>query len=185
MVEDAGRSSARILHLVHELSDLAALKSADAPTARHPIQIFPLCDEVVRATVDQTGDPTTAPPFTCSAADRPAVVRGDATRLRDAIGSLLADVRRERGTAGLEAHGFVRRVGPPRAVIVFGRKGIGLRSDTVSLERGDPFNPWRGGMGMALPLACCILAAHGGHVWSLPGDADQGTALSLPLVEIW
>src|SRR5260221_14433700 len=54
MVENANRSCGRILNLVHELSDLAALKGADSPTARRPVPIFSLCDDLVRAAVDQT-----------------------------------------------------------------------------------------------------------------------------------
>ena len=181
MVEEANRSCSRLLHLIHELSDLAALKNADAPIASRTIEIFPLCDEVIRAAAD-TASLQVA--FTCSVADRPAIVRGDAARLREALGSLLADVRRERGTASLDARGFVDRAGSPRAVIVFGSEGIGLPDDAVSIDRGDPFEPWRGGMGMALPLACCILEAHGGRVWSIPGREHKATALSLPLVEM-
>ena len=182
MLDDANRSCGRILHLLRELSDLAALKSTDVPVRLRPLAIFALSDEVVRASVKAgEGEPV----FDCLAADRSAVVNGDADRLKTAFGSLIAAVQRERGTDAVDAHGFVSRAAgdPPLAVIVFGSKRSVSPDGEASSARARPFERWRGGMGMALPIAFEIIEAHGGRVWSLDGDSPGATALSLPLAE--
>lgn len=177
MLEEASRSCARILDLMRELKDLAALRSADATVELRPVAIFDLCDEVLRATVK-------GGTFTCSLADKAAVVEGDAVRLRRALVSFVAAQQRERGEDGLQGYGFVARAGgAPRAVIVLGGEEIMTRRDVAVVEDAGTFERWRGGLGMALPIACEIVEAHGGRVWSVAGDPCRGTALSLPLAQ--
>jgi hypothetical protein len=44
-----------------------------------------------------------------------------------------------------------------------------------------PFDEWRGGLGMALPVARRVLAALEGAVWSVGDQGRTGLALRLPL----
>ncbi len=179
VLEQANQSCERILNLVRELSDLAALGRADALVKVDPLQIFALCDDVARSTANAGGD---AIDFTCSDADRPAVVNGDAERLRGAFGALITAVRRECGAGGLDAHGFVDRTSEgSHAIIVLGSRGSFSRPDWRANQRVLTLDRWRGGMGMALPIACCIIEAHGGRVWSFDGDSRGTAAVSLPL----
>jgi signal transduction histidine kinase len=45
-----------------------------------------------------------------------------------------------------------------------------------------PFDEWRGGLGMALPIARRVIEAHGGALWSGAGARSRAAAaLALPL----
>lgn len=57
---------------------------------------------------------------------------------------------------------------------------LGCDEDRAALMSGPPetFDPWRGGHGLALPLACRTIAAVGGRVWTVAsGRAAVGVAL--------
>jgi signal transduction histidine kinase len=56
-----------------------------------------------------------------------------------------------------------------------------LRSAAHPADDGGrvAFDPWKGGHGLALPLAARTVADAGGHVWSLPDGA--GVDVTLPL----
>ena len=64
---------------------------------------------------------------------------------------------------------------------------IGAEADVPPLAGVTPstrpeFDEWRGGLGMALPVGRRVIEAHGGTVWSAPGDQPKaGTALRLPM----
>jgi signal transduction histidine kinase len=179
IIEEANRSCARLLHLVQELGDLAGLEESDPFRSRAQVDIFSLFDEVVRAAALAGGAAT----FSCADIECPAIVEGDAARLKQAFGALVAATQRERGTRPLEACGFVNREhGSRRAVVALGDPGIASRRDDILANRGGAFDRWRGGTGMSLPIAHRIVEAHGGCVWSLPGESHAACALSLPLV---
>jgi signal transduction histidine kinase len=178
MIEEASRSCACLLDIVRELDDLADLEESGPSRSHAQVHIFSLCDEVVRGAV-RTGRAVT---FSCADIDRPALVEGDADRLKRALNGLVAAVQRERGARPLEAWGFVNLDNGARcAVMALGDAGIAFRRDGILASRGTSFDRWRGGTGMSLPIACRIVEAHGGCVWSLP-DSPGACAVSLPLV---
>jgi signal transduction histidine kinase len=180
MIEEANRSCGRLLGLVRELGDLAGLEESDAFPSPARVHIFSLCDEVVREAALEGGAVT----FSCAAIDRLATVGGDPGRLKQALAAFVAVVLRERGTQPLEVCGFVSRErGSPLALIALGDPGIAARRDDVLANRAVSFDRWRGGTGMSLPIAYRIVEAHGGSVWSLPGESHAACALSLPLAK--
>lgn len=179
MIEEASRSCARLLHMMEELGDLARLEASDALRSLSRVQIFLLCDEVVRMIAPADGSAVT---FLCADVDRPSIVEGDAGRLKQALGAFVAVTRRECGSGPLEAFGFVsRKHVAPHAVIAFGRSGLADRGDDIVSHQEVPFDRWRGGTGMSLPIACRIVEAHGGRIWSLPNDPHAACAFSLPV----
>lgn len=57
---------------------------------------------------------------------------------------------------------------------------LGQADDRARLSRSDdPFDAWRGGHGIALPLACRRITASGGRIWSAP-DTRGAVAIAFP-----
>jgi signal transduction histidine kinase len=57
---------------------------------------------------------------------------------------------------------------------------LGCDEDRAALvsRRAEPFDPWRGGHGIALPLACRIVTEAGGRIWTCAnGRGAVGIAL--------
>ncbi|MEP7308087.1 MAG: HAMP domain-containing sensor histidine kinase [Acidobacteriota bacterium] len=180
MIEEADRSCARILHLVREVSDLAALSSRGASDSCSVVPVFSLCDEVIQQLAEAAGGGTTT--FSCGSEDQPALVHGDVDQLKRALAALVVAIVRERGAAPLEIHGFINREGEASlAVIALGDPGIALRHDEVLTSREVPFDRWRGGTGLSVPIACRLFEACGGRIWSLPQSSRAACALSLPM----
>lgn len=178
MIEEADRSCARVLHLVRELADLVHLLETDRRGSSSAALVFSLCDEVVQAAAGAHDGLV----FSCASEDRPALVQCDESRLKRALAALLAATLREHGAKPLEVFGVVSRdYGAAEAVVAFGDPGIALRRDEVLVGREAPFDRWRGGTGLSVPIACRILEASGGRIW-LPSQASRAVcALSLPI----
>src|SRR5215831_18614547 len=177
MIEEANRSCGRLLHVVQELSDLGELESQELN--REPLAIFSLCDDVVQAVSHDGADVS----FVCDDAEREAMIDGHEARLKQAVSFLIASLVRERGSAPIEARGFVSRASPSTstALIAFGDPGAVASAADVLKHQQAPFDRWRGGMGLSLPIAHRIVQAHHGVLWALPGSRAT-CALSLPLV---
>ena len=88
---------------------------------------------------------------------------------------------RERGGAPVEARAFVYREASPLALVAFGEPGAVECAVDVVKHREMPFDRWRGGMGLSLPIAHRIVEAHHGSLWALPGSRAT-CALALPLL---
>jgi len=175
MIEEANRSCGRLMHIVQELSDLGELESQGLKRA--PLPIFTLCDDVVVQWASDEGADVT---FVCDESDRETIVDGHEARLRQAMSSLIASLVREHGSAPVEARGFVSRASAPTALIIFAEPGaITSAADVLKYER-LPFDRWRGGMGLSLPIAHRIVQAHQGALWALPGSRAT-CAVSLPI----
>ena len=175
MIEEANRSCARLLHIVQELSDFGEL-STNGDLKRAPLSIFTLCEEVVQTVSEEGSDVT----FVVDDADRDVMVDGHELRLKQAMAALVASLVRERGSAPVEARAFVHRENAPLALIAFGEPGSVERAADVIKHQQMPFDRWRGGMGLSIPIAYRIIEAHHGSLWAMPGSRAT-CALSLPL----
>lgn len=93
-------------------------------------------------------------------------------RLAEAVAVVLAAARRATG-------------GAPVRVEVTTRDHelwflLGQREGRARLVQSDaPFDAWRGGHGIALPLACRTITGAGGRIWSA-ADARGAVAIALP-----
>jgi two-component system cell cycle sensor histidine kinase PleC len=179
MLEEAERSCGRIGALVAEMSDLGKLESKELGLARQQFDLAALVAELASG-MHEGGDRGVS--LEVRGADQPLDVLGDRTRLATALQALLHAALRERGEPGvIVAKVSKARSGPPAAIVAIGAEGmVGTLEEAAALDA--PFDEWRGGLGLALPVARRVVEAHGGSLWSAPGERPRaGSALRIPL----
>jgi signal transduction histidine kinase len=177
MIDEANKSCGRLLHIAHELSELAELSGEDPVRNWQPVPIFTLCGDVVQTAADAGS----AVSFSMEDRDKAACVEGHAGRLRQALALLVGVIGRERGPSAMTVTAAISRTSEPRAVLVFGEPSDAADLNTVVGDRAAAFDRWRGGTGLSLPIACRIIEAHRGTLWALPGGSRGACALALPL----
>jgi signal transduction histidine kinase len=180
MLQEAERSCERISALVAEMSDLGKLESRELTVARQEIDFCALVVDVasnmhegedrgVRLDVRVPGTPVT--------------VTGDRVRLSAAIKTLLHAALRERGEPGaIVAECSVIDGTPSWAMLAVGEEDALPSLVDAALDTPPSFDEYRGGLGLALPVARRVVEALGGIVWSAPGSGPRAaSALRLPL----
>jgi signal transduction histidine kinase len=180
MLEEAERSCGRINTLINEMSELGKLEAGQLTMPAVTFDLAALVVEVassMHAGEDRDIRVDVRTP-------RRVGVAGDRTRLAAALKALMHAAVRERGEAGvILAECSTVVVGNDRWAVV----AIGDETVTPSLIEGasaptpPPFDEWRGGLGLALPVGRRVIEAHGGAVWSaLRPNPRAGSALRLP-----
>ena len=179
MLEEADRSCARLGALVAEMSEFGKLSGGEVALARQDFDLGALAAELASTLHDAEDRGVTLE----SRVTIPLMVNGDRARIGAAIKALMQSAMRERVEPGvLLVRGSVGTGSPEWAVLA-----IGDESALPELERGAAgvppgFDEWRGGLGLALPVARRVIEAHGGAVWSGDGTSSRAAAaLRLPL----
>jgi signal transduction histidine kinase len=113
----------------------------------------------------------------------PVTVTGDRARLSAAITTLLHAALRERGEPGvIVAECSVLNATQRWAVLAVGDEEALPALIDAGVGAPPPFDEYRGGLGLALPVARRVVETLGGALWSAPGDRPRaGSALRLPL----
>jgi signal transduction histidine kinase len=181
MLQEAERSCERISALVAEMSDLGKLASQELSVARHEIDMAALVAELA-ATMHEGEDRGVR--LDVRVPNRPVMVTGDRTRLSAAITTLLHAALRERGEPGtiVAECSVIADTAPAWAVLAIGDEAA--LPSLIQATRGTPpsFDEWRGGLGLALPVARGVIETLGGALWSAPGERPRtGSAMRLPL----
>lgn len=182
MLEEADRSCGRLSALVAEMSELGKLEGGDVALARQDVDVAALLAEL--ASGMHEGEDRGVR-LEVRGADQPVMVTGDRTRLAAALKALMHSALRERGEPGVvvaQCSTAIDSTNGRYAIVA-----IGDEATLPTLARGaqqapPPFDEWRGGLGMALPVARRVIEAHGGALWSTDGAQQRAaSALRLPL----
>jgi signal transduction histidine kinase len=180
MLQEAERSCERIGALVAEMSDLGKLESHELAVARPEIDLGAL---VTQLASDMHEGEDRGVHLDVRVPDRPIMVTGDRARVSAAVTMLLHAALRERGDPGaIVADCLVIDSAPGWAVLAVGEENVLPSLIDAGLGSPPPFDEWRGGLGLALPVARRVIEALGGALWSAPGERPRaGSALKLPL----
>ena len=184
MVDEAEKSCARLVGLISELSEISKLDGGTAATKTETFDLFQLINEMA-AGVHEARDREVV--FVVRGDAAGARVTGDQTRIRAAFDALFRAILREQpGQVTVAA--ACRRSPDGSAVVVVAQDADVQRAYDAP---ATPFDEKRGGLGLALPIACRVIARHGGRVWSpaLDSQSESGLAgrsavlISLPVAE--
>ena len=178
MLEEADKSCSRIGILIAEMSELGKLEDGQIPVPRVAFDLSALIEEL--ASGMHEGEDRGVRLETRG--EHPVMVAGDRTRLAAAIGALMRAALRERGEPGVVVVHCSTRSG--WAIVTIGdevdARTLADPASTMPLS----FDEWRGGLGLALPVGRRVIEAHGGALWSTPGDkARTASALRLPVAQ--
>ena len=182
MIDEAEKSCARLVALIGELSEISKIDGGTALVKEEAFDLFGLVREVAEH-VHEAGDREVVLQVRGAAAG--AQMQGDALRLRTAFDAFFRAILREQpGQTTVVAD--LRRGPASSAVIVVARD--------IDVQRSydappGPFDEKRGGLGLALPIACRVIARHRGQVWSPAFEEGAGLdgrsaiVISLPVSE--
>jgi len=180
MLQEADKSCARIGALIAEMSELGKLEDGQITVPRVPFDLSALVVEVASAMhegEDRGVRLETRVPG-------PLMVEGDRTRLAAAIGALMHAALRERGEPGVIAVecSTLSDTNQSWAIVTIGDEAEAKPLAAAARTTPPPFDEWRGGLGLALPVGRRVIEAHGGALWSAGGEkARAASALRLPL----
>ena len=182
MLEEAERSCGRLGALVAEMSDLGKLEGRELAMARHDVDLAALLAEL--ASGMHEGEDRGVR-LEVRGVDQPVVVTGDRMRLATALNALMHSALRERGEPGVivaQCSTFDATADGSYAVIAIGDESVLPALASGATASSPRFDEWRGGLGMALPVARRVIEAHGGALWSADGAQTRAaSALRLPL----
>ena len=180
MLQEAERSCERISTLVAQLSELGKLESKELAVSRQDVDLAALLRDV--ATNMHEGEDRGVR-LDVRVPNEPVMVTGDRARLSAALSTLLHAALRERGEPGvIVAECSVVGRAPAWAVVAVGTEDTLAPLTQAGFSTPPPFDEWRGGVGLALPVARRVVEALGGALWSAPGDRPRaGSALKLPI----
>lgn len=182
MLEEAERSCGRLGALVSEMSDFGKLESGDLTFAQLDIDVASLLAEL--ASRMHEGEDRDVR-LELRGTDQPLVISGDRTRLAAALTALMHSALRERGEPGVivtQCSTVTGQDGIRYALVAIGDDSV-LPALTANARGTTPsFDAWRGGLGLALPVARRVIEGHGGALWSAEGAQSRAaSALRLPL----
>jgi signal transduction histidine kinase len=182
MIQEADKACGRLATIVTQLSEIARLDEGAIELGRTGFDLFTMLDEVGGG-VHEASDRDVRLELAGEAEG--AWMTGDLSRLQQAFTSIFRAVLREQpsGTRVVVDRGRVQKEskkGSDASALV-----VVARAEEVEAARiGAPasFNEYRGGLGLALPIARRVVEKHGGRMWSAQAGAVAGPiVVSLPL----
>ena len=189
MLEEADRSCGRLGALVAEMSEFGKLEGGEVAFARQDFDLGALIVELASELHDgedrgvQLDACVAKPVGMTEVAITEIRVTGDRARIAAAVKALMQSAVRERVEPGrLSARCSVAGDRQRWAVLAIGDDSVVQELEREALDPPVSFDEWRGGLGLALPVARRVIEKHGGAVWSATGANGRATAaLRLPL----
>jgi signal transduction histidine kinase len=183
MLEETERSCARIGALISEMSELGKLEAGEVSVPAVPLDLAAVVTEVASGMHEDADRGIRLD----VRATQPLPVNGDRTRLAAAVKALIHAAMRERGEPGtvIVECSTVASGNQTWAVVTIGDDAVShaLRESAADATP-PPFDEWRGGVGLALPVGRRVIEAHGGALWSAPEPRPRaGSALRLPAAQ--
>jgi signal transduction histidine kinase len=180
LVEEAERSCARLSALVGEMSELSHLDSGESSPAADTVDVLSVLDEVI-ASVDEGRDREVR--AVRAGSTEPVAVAADRRGLAESFRAILTAVLREQSEPG-EIQVLLATSPDGRTLSVAIGRGDEVSRIVAAGDDGASLNEYRGGLGLALPIARRRIEQYGGHVWSsATGRALGAVALRLPIKE--
>jgi signal transduction histidine kinase len=175
LLEEAEKSCGRLTALLTEVSDLSNLEGGTAPFNKRTADL----QTALRDAVDQLPPlPDREVAIDLQLEGTGAPIEADPVRLTQALSSIVKSLRREligddplivrqRRTAGTPS-GYEIQIGDAETIAALEAEDAGA---------GEPFDEWRGGCGLILPVARRIIEAHGGRIWGAPDGRKAGARI--------
>lgn len=179
LLEEAEKSCGRLSALIAEMSELGQLHDGRLSLTRGTANLH---DVLMELHEDATAEGQAA--VVVELAREPMLIAADAGRLRRTIEAVVFALRREIIDSGeLIVHGTTRPKNGTRAAwIAVGTRPVVEELKGAQADQLGPFDEWRGGCGLALPLARRVVEMHGGRLMALPGERQKaGGVIELPL----
>jgi signal transduction histidine kinase len=172
LLEEAEKSCTRLSALLTEVSDLSSLEGGTAPMNKQTTDL----QGAVRAAIAQLPPlPDREVPVHLELGREPAPTTGDPVRLTQAIGSVVAALRRELvGEHGLTVR--EKRTQGTYELLIGDPQTIAALETEPESER-QVFDEWRGGVGLSLAVARRVLNAHGAQLHAAPGGTKAGARI--------
>lgn len=183
LLDEMEKSCGRLSALLGEMSELGQLEDGRQRLATGQVDLLGLLREVIEElppAEDQAPvrlDPSALP-------REPVHVVGDGARLKRSVAAILLALRREIiDGSPLTVHPSIRSSPAGQvARVVVSTPGLAEAYAKAPAAASLAFHEWRGGVGLALPLARRVIELHGGRLLALPGvEHNSSGVIELPV----
>jgi len=178
MVDEAFNACSRIVAIVAELSDIGKLDSNVAPVKTEPFDLFADLADVARIVQEQANRDVHLQLSGCAAG---AQMTADRSRLVAAFDAFFRALLREQPTAVtmVADRRLVNSENTTTALVIIARETDIQRAYEAEAR---PFDEYRGGVGLSLPIARRVVERAGGRVWAPTPENDDDRGLRSALI---
>ena len=172
LLEEAEKACGRLSALLSEMSEVSNLEAGTAPFNKSAADLRAILREAV---AELPPLPDRDVPVSVETGEGPASITADPVRLKSALGSITASLRRE--LVGDEPLMIRERLTPSGHEVLFGDAATITALESETGDTRATFDEWRGGVGLSLMVARRVLSAHGAEIFGAPADQKAGARI--------